>query len=85
MNGTEVRDIATAFAKRILASTSENSATDRRIAQAYALAYQRAPEPGEIEKASAFLTEYVTQADEMSAWTALCRSLLVSHEFFHVD
>ncbi|MCA9058862.1 MAG: DUF1553 domain-containing protein, partial [Planctomycetaceae bacterium] len=80
MNSNEVREYASAFANRVLAASP-----DERISLAYQLAFQRDPDTAEIERAAQFLREYTTHLDEQGAWTAFCRTMLISHEAFHVD
>ena len=80
MNNGEMKVEAEAFAKLILNEPREN-----RINIAYAFAFQRKADVDEIARATEFLAAYALNADEMAAWTAYCRSLLTSHEFFYVD
>lgn len=92
MNSKDVRETAEAFARRI----AELDARDR-IRHAFMLAYQREPTASELSRTKQFLTEYSSAAkrdsageensntDKLSAWTALSRSLLTSHEVFYVD
>lgn len=80
MNNEEVKGYAEAFAKRVLAIPS-----DRRIQTAFEIAYQRDPELIETERVALFLQESVPRSDDLIAWTAICRALMTSHEFFHVE
>lgn len=80
LNSPDVKAEAEAFAKRIL----ERPASER-IAAAFADAYQRPATDSERVNADDFISAYNDQADEQSAWTAFCRSLITSHEFFYVD
>ncbi len=81
MNSGDVRTEAEAFANRVLTMPAKG-----RLPFAYALAYQRSPSDAETRRADRFLADYAHQGGgERAAWTALCRSLLVSHEFFYVD
>ena len=80
MNSDDVKREAVAFAESLLKEPS-----DQRIEMAWQRAFQRLPTPSELDNAGSFLTEYAQHADEAQAWTALCRSLMTSHEFFYVD
>ena len=80
LNSQDVKDEAEAFAQRILSLPVRD-----RIPMAFADAYQRPITEMERVKVDAFLSNYQSESDERSAWTALCRSLITSHEFFYVD
>jgi hypothetical protein len=80
MNSPDIKSLAEVFAKVALRQPA-----DSRIAAVYRLAYQRLPSAEENSQVTEFLAAYARQADESAAWTALCRSLLTSHEFFYVD
>ncbi|WP_010584992.1 PSD1 and planctomycete cytochrome C domain-containing protein [Schlesneria paludicola] len=80
MNNEEVKGYAEAFAKRVLADRRE-----RRIETAFEIAYQRHPEIIETERIAQFLQDSVPRSDDLYAWTAVCRALMTSHEFFHVE
>ena len=92
MNSNEMEKTAEALARRIAGIDPRD-----RIQHAFMLAYQREPTEAELSKTKQFLTEYSsamkldsagrrsTNTDKLSAWTALCRSLLTSHEVFYVD
>lgn len=80
MNSDEVKSEATWFAKRLIAA-----APDVRISTAYRLAFQRQPTADEAAQATEFVKTYQQRTDEQSAWTALCRTLMTSNDFFYVD
>ena len=80
MNSPEVQTEAGAFAARVL-----HLPTDMRISEAFLLAWQRPPSEDEEARAKAFVAEYLRQQDEKAAWTALCRILLTSNDFFYLD
>jgi hypothetical protein len=80
MNGVDMKNDAEALAQILLRQSPES-----RLGVAYQLAFQRSPNSDEAAKANEFVSEYTRLADEPAAWTALCRSLLTSHEFFYVD
>ena len=91
MNAPFVRQQSAAFAKRIM----EAGRTDiERVGQAVELAFARAPEAGELDRARAFLEASraelgriglnETQA-ESEVWTGYAKILMTSNEFFYVD
>lgn len=80
LNSPEVKVEAEAFAERLIVLPPE-----QRAEKAFTEAYQRTPTTTERSKVDEFLTSYQSESDELSALTALCRSLLTSHEFFYVD
>ena len=71
---------AEAFAEVVLKSPAE-----LRIEAAYGIAFQRKPNGDESARTTEFLTAYAERVGPPAAWTAFCRSLLTSHEFFHID
>jgi hypothetical protein len=80
MNSPEVKTEAEAFAGRVLLLPAPE-----RLKTAYSLAYQRQPTGEESSGAESFLKNYAERAGEKAAWTSLCRNLLISNEFFHLD
>ncbi len=74
MNHSFTSDMAAAFATRV-----ERKSDDRKdqIAEAFMLAFLRAPSPEESAAASDLIDAHGTKA--------LCRALLNSNEFIHVD
>src|SRR5262249_20696660 len=76
---------ARALAQRVLNESSDESG---RIRSIYRIVLARAPRPGEVERARAFLK---TQADRIgepargiAAWTDLALAMLNSNEFLYV-
>ena len=80
MNNNEMKSYAEAFAKRVLAGPP-----NQRIEIAFHNAFQRHPNSIEVERVTRFLNDSLSITDELSAWTAVCRALMTSHEFFHVE
>lgn len=80
MNSVEIKTEAETFARRILVIPSEF-----RIDRLYELAFQRSPTPDERDRAQEFITKFTVHSNELTAWTAYCRSILISHEAFYID
>jgi hypothetical protein len=73
---------ARAFAARV----EKLGATDEaRVAAAYQLAYNRAPDTQEVALALAFLREPTTPADRLTRWQQYAQALLASNEMLYVD
>ncbi len=82
LNSEFVAIQAKAFAARI----EQLGKTDaERVAAAYRLAFQRAPEPREVELAERFLRLPPAANDQLSRWQQYAQALLASNEFLHVD
>lgn len=80
MNSMEVKDCAEALAARVLQQPEPE-----RVATAYRLVFQREPQGADSERAARFLREASAHADPLALWTSVCRSLVISNEFFYVD
>ncbi len=85
MNDELVMDCAEALARRVLPVHSR--ATPARLEFAYEVAYARRPTPGELERATLFLSDLQQNENlsELTSWTLLCQSLLASSEFMYVQ
>ncbi len=82
LNSEFVVNQAKAFAARI----EKLGKTDaERVAAAYRLAFQRAPELREVEIAERFLTMPAKPDDKLTRWQQYAQALLASNEFQHVD
>lgn len=80
MNSSQVAEMAGGFAKRVMGFPA-----DQRVAQAFMLAYQRPPTDSEEIRFKEFLRDGMPKSGTQEAWIALCKTLLVSNEFFHLD
>jgi Protein of unknown function (DUF1553) len=73
---------AKAFATRIEKSGKTDA---ERINAAYRLAYQRLPEPREVELAERYLKIPAKTDDKLTRWQQYAQALLASNEFLYVD
>lgn len=80
LNGPFVQEQAAALAQRI---TKEKPTPQERIRRAFALCFNRAPDPKEQQLAEKFFQ--TTSADAPKLLTAFCQSLLSSAEFRIAD
>jgi hypothetical protein len=75
---------ANVWAKRVLSS---NDSAEQRIAGMYQTAFARAPDPGELRAATAFIagrTSATHNVNDLQAWTDLCHVLFNVKEFIFV-
>ena len=91
MNSPFVREQSEAFARRLLASASDDTA---RVLLAFEMAHGRVPSAPEVHDALAFLDGYraklpgldqVASGESVAAWAGLTRVLLMSNAFLYVD
>jgi hypothetical protein len=91
MNSEVVRRLAGDFAQRLSVASANASG---RVEVAHELAYSRCALPSEVEHARAYVERYTEQASEAGlekgkaeaeAWLSYARTILTSHEFFHVE
>ncbi|MBM3833369.1 MAG: DUF1553 domain-containing protein [Verrucomicrobia bacterium] len=91
MNNDFVREQAVAFAKRLIATSSDFR---QRIRLASELAWSRQPNENELDKAGLYLGQFreelaregVTQEDhELETWTSYARIIFGANEFVYVD
>jgi hypothetical protein len=80
MNSPFVQDQARAAAARLLASASSDEA---RLGLLYRLALARAPRPGEVQSALAFVR--AAPGPELEAWAGVCQALFGATEFRFVE
>jgi hypothetical protein len=78
LNDPSFVEAAVAFAKKLVAT---NDCEETRINTAFQFALARDAKPKETESLKSFLQEQrAKQADELAAWTSLCRVVLNLHE-----
>jgi hypothetical protein len=85
MNSAEVLEWAKAFAERV--TNDAGLSEDARIDRAWKLAFSRAPEADERQRAREFLEKQTALAagDRQAAFTDLCHMLLNANEFVYVN
>ena len=79
MNGDLLRQSAGALAERLLSME-----TDDPVGAAFRLLFQRSPDDRERVDVEAHLAA-IDDGDRLTAWTSLCRALLSSNEFCHLE
>jgi hypothetical protein len=93
MNNTQAITLSDAFARRVYDSAKDNPT---RVANAYWMAFGRAPTPQESQATRTFFSEYAQDATKakkggdgrdisMYAWSAFCQALMASAEFRYLN
>jgi hypothetical protein len=93
MNNPQVLSMSDAFARRVYESGKDNPT---RIANAYWMAFGRAPTAEEGQATRTFFSEFAQDADKQQAkggnknlaplvWSAFCQSLIASAEFRYLN
>ncbi len=73
-------------AERIASRLQTEVAQENRVAELYLRLFGRSPTMAEIESAQQFLESFQQTGENLQvSWTALCQTLLISHEFFYVE
>jgi hypothetical protein len=91
MNNPFVKEQAESLAKKLIASTSEES---KRIERMVELAWGRPPGAAEVDRASLYLKQYKEELarsgapeekQELEVWTSYARIILTANEFVYVE
>ncbi|MBC8134906.1 MAG: DUF1549 domain-containing protein [Fibrella sp.] len=95
LNSPLVRDAADSFAASLPAATADSTKTDAtRIQTAYRRAYGRWASASEVQRADAYLDQYVALSAALDpdpeqrrkkAWSSFCQTLLASNEFLYAN
>jgi Protein of unknown function (DUF1553)/Protein of unknown function (DUF1549)/Planctomycete cytochrome C len=82
LNNPFVLECAKGLAARMIAAGSDPA---DRVTRGFELAWGRAPEAGERERALRFVRDAASFATDHDAWTSLARILLAANEFLYID
>ncbi len=82
LNNPFVDDCASGLAGRMIATADDPAG---RIRAGYRLAWGRAPDPPELDRALHYIRGAGAVATDRDAWTSLARVLLTANEFLHLD